>query len=120
MFSFVTTSIGFHSHYFQSSSLISSCFKVLSSFLILFSIINNSSLVFTLGKLGKLLESEPGLDGISTPESLPDTETGPPPETKSRESPIEVILELEPGLVNGLPFPCLNNCPLFELLDPGL
>ena len=68
--------------------------------------------------------------GISTPESLPDTDTGP-----ASPAPREPRLVLEPGLirkmktektilsiylVRGRPLPCLNSCPPPELLDPGL
>ena len=77
--------------------------------------------------------------GISTPESLPDTETGP-----ASPAPSEPRLVLDPGLmkekvehgqghtnlnqvsmyvfylVRGRPFPCLNSWPPLELPDPGL
>ena len=55
----------------------------------------------------------PGVGEMSTPESLLETETGPPPPPVS---PREDRLLPEPGLPEaGLPFPCWNSGSLLEL-----
>ena len=61
--------------------------------------------------------SIPGLGEMSTPESLLETERGPPPPPVS---PREDRLLPESGLPEaGLPLPCLNSWSLLEL-EPGL